>query len=170
MPMSYQQTQLSLILTSIICSLMAITNYVIKPHTMNLAIILTSVISIVIACLGYIYIQKKHPINNEPNVPFVIICFFFYVAIPTSYLTIILLSLFVNMSSILHIVNQIIPTATTCLAIGINVYILSSSKMQRLLDIESEINDDMSSFTWPDAYLSAQLPNIKSYQPPKELK
>lgn len=168
--MSYQQTQLSLILTSIICSLMAITNYVIKPHTMNLAIILTSVISIVIACLGYIYIQKKHPLNNEPNVPFVIICFFFYVAIPTSYLTVILLSFFVNMASILHIVNQIIPNATTFLAIGINMYILSLSKMQRLLDIESEINDDILSFATPYGYLSEQLPNIKSYQPPKELK
>lgn len=168
--MSYQQTQLSLILTSIICSLMAITNYVIKPHTMNLAIILTSVISIVIACLGYIYIQKKHPLNNEPNAPFVIICFFFYVAIPTSYLTVILLSFFVNMSSILHVVNQIIPDATTFLAIGINMYILSMSKMQRLLDIESEINDDISSFATPYGYLSELLPNIKSYQPPKELK
>lgn len=170
MHMSYQQTQLSLMLTCIVCFLMAITNYVTNPHTINLVIILTSITSIVVACLGYIYIQKKHPINNEPNVPFIIICFFFYVAIPTSYLTVILLSLFVNISSILSIVNQIIPTATTCLAIGITVYILSSSKMQRLLDIESEVNDDISSFTWPDAYLSAQLPNIKSYQPPKELK
>lgn len=170
MTMSYQQTQLSLILTSVVCSLMAITKYVIKPHTIDLSIIFTSIISIVIACVGYIYIQKKHPINNEPNAPFVIICFFFYVAIPTNYLTIILLSLFVDMTSILRVVDQIIPDATTCLAIGINMYLLSLSKTQRLLDIESEINDDASFAIVYQGYLSRQLPDIKSYQPPKELK
>lgn len=149
---------------------MVVAKYLIKSHSMNLSVIITSIISIVIACLGYIYIQKRHPIHNEPNAPFVIICFFFYIAISTNYLTIILLSLFVNMTSILRIVDQVIPAATTCLAIAINLYLMSVSKKQDLSDIKLEIHDDTLHFTMAYGYLSAQLPNIKSYQPPKKLK
>lgn len=170
MSMSYQQTQLSLILASITCFIMGITRYIFKQNAISSAITITSIISIIIVIIGYTYIQKKHPINNEPNLPFIIICFFFYTAIPASYLILSLVWLFINMVSILHIMNQVIPDATTCLAIGINLYILSGSKMHRLLDIESEIKNDESLSTMQLSYLPVQLPNLKSYQPPKKLK
>lgn len=170
MSMSYQQTQLSLILASITCLIMGITRYIFKQNAISSAITITSITSIIIVIIGYAYIQKKHPLNNEPNLPFAIICFFFYTAIPASYLILSLVCLFINMASILHIMNQVIPNATICLAIGINLYMLSVLKTHRLLDIESEMKNDESLSTIQLSYLSAQLPNIKSYQPPKELK
>lgn len=169
MSMSYQQTQLSLILASITCFIMGITRYIFKQNAISSAITITSIISIIIVIIGYTYIQKKHPINNEPNLPFIMICIF-YAAIPASYLILSLVCLFINMTAILRIMNQVIPDATPCLAIGINLYILSLPKTQRLLDIESEIKDDESLSTVQLSYLSAQLPNLKSYQPPKKLK
>lgn len=169
MPMSYQQIQLSLILASITCFIMGIARYIFKPHSVSSAITITSIISIIVVIIGCIYIQKKHPINNTPNIPFIIICFF-YAAIPASYLILSLVGLFNNIETILHIMNHVIPDATICLAIGINMYILSFSKMQRLLDIESEIKDDETLSVMQLSYLPVQLPNIKSYQPPKKLK
>lgn len=169
MSMSYHQIQLSLILASITCFIMGITRYIFKPHSISSAITITSIISIIIVIIGCIYIQKKHPINNTPNIPLIIICFF-YAAIPASYLILSLVGLFSNMRTVLHVMDQVIPDATPCLAIGINLYILSLPKTQRLLDIESEIKDDESLSTMQLSYLSTQLPNIKSYRPPKELK
>lgn len=119
--------------------------------------------------IGYIYIQKKHPLNNEPNMPFIMICIF-YAAIPASYLILSLVCLFINMTAILRIMNQVIPDATTCLTIGINLYVISVSKTQGLLDLESEIKDDERLSVMKLSYLPVQLPNIKSYQLPKELK
>lgn len=169
MSMSYQQTQLSLILASVTCFVMGVTRFIFKQKAISSAISITSIISIIIVIIGYIYIQKKHPLNNEYNMPFIMICIF-YMVIPASYLILSLVCLFINMAAILRIMNQVIPDATTCLAIGINLYILSVSKTHRLLDIESEIKNDESLSTMQLSYLPVQLSNLKSYQPPKKLK